>query len=139
MSESTTLLNNLLPLEFVPQSSAAFKRPLVKPRNLLCNTSTISKTNMQVTLEKDPRSDIPDTDMKKFLVYGDMPLRDFVSFIRMRIRVSRKKRIFVYCRNTEPPFDALMSTIDEENKDEDGFLHITFSGEGRVSGSNEEQ
>ncbi|BFG40482.1 hypothetical protein CerSpe_267550 [Prunus speciosa] len=64
----------------------------------------------------------------RFLVYGDMPLRDFVSFIRMRIRVSRKKRIFVYCRNTELPFDALMSTIDEENKDEDGFLHITFSG-----------
>ncbi|KAH0976583.1 hypothetical protein GBA52_026302 [Prunus armeniaca] len=76
----------------------------------------------------------------RFLVYGDMPLRDFVSFIRMRIRVSRKKkRIFVYCKNTEPPFDALMSTIDEENKDEDGFLHITFSGEGRVCGSNEEQ
>ncbi|CAL9019769.1 unnamed protein product [Prunus brigantina] len=96
-------------------------------------------SSLQVTLEKDPRSDIPDADMKKFLVYGDMPLRDFVSFIRMRIRVSRKKRIFVYCRNTEPPFDALMSTIDEENKDEDGFLHITFSGEGRVCGSNEEQ
>ncbi|CAB4289020.1 unnamed protein product [Prunus armeniaca] len=35
--------------------------------------------------------------------------------------------------------NALMSTIDGENKDEDGFLHITFSGEGRVCGSNEEQ
>lgn len=32
-----------------------------------------------------------------------------------------------------------MGAIDEENKGEDGFLHITYSGEEKLSGSNEGQ
>ncbi|KAL6272419.1 hypothetical protein ACE6H2_023111 [Prunus campanulata] len=88
-----------------------------------------------VTVEKDARSDIPDIDTKKFLVYGDMSLREFVFFIHSMAWVSTEKPIFIYFRNTKPPIGALMSTIDEENKDEDGFLHVTYSGEERC-GSN---
>ncbi|PQQ05025.1 uncharacterized protein Pyn_13949 [Prunus yedoensis var. nudiflora] len=92
-----------------------------------------------VTVEKDARSDIRDIDTKKFLVYGDMSLREFVFFIQSMAWVSTEKPIFFYFRNTKPPIGALMYTIDEENKDEDGFLHITYSGEERVCGSNKEQ
>ncbi|KAH0986048.1 hypothetical protein GBA52_013225 [Prunus armeniaca] len=89
-----------------------------------------------VTVEKDARSDIPDIDMKKFHVHGEMPLGKFVDFIRLQIELSIKKPIFVFFKNTEPPTGALMGAIDEENKDEDGFLHITYSGEERLCGSN---
>lgn len=82
-----------------------------------------------VIVKKDASSDIPDMDRKTFLVYGDMPIREFVDFIRVTIRLSRKRPIFLFFKNTEPPTSALMSAIDEANKDEDGFLHITYSGE----------
>lgn len=36
--------------------------------------------------------------------------------------------------------DALMSEVDGENRDEDGFLHMSYSGEANASGSiNHEQ
>ncbi|CAL9014965.1 unnamed protein product, partial [Prunus brigantina] len=86
-------------------------------------------SSLQVTVEKDTRSDIPDIDMKKFQVHGEMPLGKFVDFIRLQIELSIKKPIFVFFKNTEPSTGALMGAIDEENKGEDGFLHITYSGE----------
>lgn len=82
-----------------------------------------------VILKKDASSDIPDMNGEKFLVCGDMPIREFVDFIRITVGLIRRKSIFVFFKNTEPPTSALMSAIDEENKDEDGFLHITYSGE----------
>ncbi|KAH0969896.1 hypothetical protein GBA52_022052 [Prunus armeniaca] len=85
--------------------------------------------NDKVTLEKDTRSDIPDIDTKKYHVHVDTPLGEFVYAIRLIIGLSQKKPIFVFFKNTEPPACALMSAIDEENKDEDGFLHMTYSGE----------
>ncbi|XP_021831693.1 uncharacterized protein LOC110771359 isoform X1 [Prunus avium] len=83
-----------------------------------------------VMVEKDARSYLPVMNMKKYLVRRDMPIREFVNFIRFNIKLSRKKPIVVCFKNTKPPTGALMSAIDEENKDEDGFLHITYSGKG---------
>ncbi|BFG38408.1 hypothetical protein CerSpe_246820 [Prunus speciosa] len=61
-----------------------------------------------VILKKDASSDIPDMDGEKFLVYGDMPIREFVDFIHITIRLSRKKKpIFVFFKNTEPPTSEL--------------------------------
>ncbi|BFG38407.1 hypothetical protein CerSpe_246810 [Prunus speciosa] len=83
-----------------------------------------------VMVEKDARSYLPVMNMKKYLVHGDMPIREFVNFIWFSIKLRRKKPIVVCFKNTKPPTGALMSAIDEENKDEDGFLHITYSGKG---------
>ncbi|KAH1146600.1 hypothetical protein GLYMA_15G108200v4 [Glycine max] len=63
-----------------------------------------------VIVEKAERSDIPDIDKKK-------------------IKLSAEKAIFVFINNTLPPTAALMSAIYEENKDQDGFLYMTYSGE----------
>ncbi|KAM1563801.1 hypothetical protein ACFX10_038179 [Malus domestica] len=68
-----------------------------------------------------------------------MTLGEFILFIRVSIRISKKKPIFVSFKNTKPPVGALFYEIDEENKGEDGFLHITYSGEENVCGSNQEQ
>ncbi|RXI07422.1 hypothetical protein DVH24_026558 [Malus domestica] len=80
-----------------------------------------------VILKRDARSDIPDVDMRRCHVYDGTPLREFVHFLRGHIR--SKKPIFVFFKNTKPPNSALMSAIHEENKDEDGFLYVTYSGE----------
>ncbi|OAY77005.1 Autophagy-related protein 8C [Ananas comosus] len=65
-----------------------------------------------VILEKAGRSDVPDINKKKFLIPADTTVGQFVHVVRMRIKLT-----------------AAMSKIYEDNKDEDGFLYMTYSGE----------
>ncbi|XP_057513777.1 autophagy-related protein 8C-like isoform X1 [Actinidia eriantha] len=82
-----------------------------------------------VIVEKAERSDVPDVDKKKYLVPADLTVGQFVYVVRKRIKLSAEKAIFVFVGNVLPPTGALMSAIYEENKDEDGFLYMTYSGE----------
>ncbi|CAO2200790.1 unnamed protein product, partial [Urochloa humidicola] len=82
-----------------------------------------------VIVEKAEKSDIPDIDKKKYLVPADLTVGQFVYVVRKRIKLSAEKAIFIFVKNTLPPTAALMSAIYEENKDEDGFLYMTYSGE----------
>eukprot|EP00924_Labyrinthula_sp_SR-Ha-C_P007570 snap_masked-scaffold_42-processed-gene-0.11-mRNA-1 protein AED:0.09 eAED:0.09 QI:0/-1/0/1/-1/1/1/0/118 len=83
-----------------------------------------------VICEKDTRSEIVDIDKKKYLVPQDLTVGQFVYIIRKRIKLSPEKAIYLFINNVLPPTAALMSTIYDEQKDEDGFLYITYSGEG---------
>ncbi|KAG6754577.1 hypothetical protein POTOM_040369 [Populus tomentosa] len=82
-----------------------------------------------VIVEKAGRSDVPDIDKKKYLVPADLTVGQFVYVVRKRIKLSPEKAIFVFVKNTLPPTATLMSVLYEENKDEDGFLYMTYSGE----------
>ncbi|CAB4306223.1 unnamed protein product [Prunus armeniaca] len=81
-----------------------------------------------VAVEKDARSDIAEIDVKKYLVPKKALLGDFIAYVRMWIFLKKKKPIFVFFKNTVPPTGASMGAIDEENKDDDGFLRMTYSG-----------
>jgi GABA(A) receptor-associated protein len=74
-------------------------------------------------------SDIATIDKKKYLVPADLTIGQFVYIIRKRIKLSPQKAIFIFIDEVLPPAAALMSSIYEEHKDEDGFLYITYSGE----------
>ncbi|KAI8474820.1 MAG: autophagy protein Atg8 ubiquitin like-domain-containing protein [Monoraphidium minutum] len=87
-----------------------------------------------VIVEKAEKSDIPDIDKKKFLVPADLTVGQFVYVIRKRIKLSPEKAIFVFVKNVLPPTAALMSSVYEDHKDEDGFLYITYSGENTFGG-----
>jgi GABA(A) receptor-associated protein len=65
----------------------------------------------------------------RYLVPADLTVGQFVYVVRKRIKLSAEKAIFIFVKNTLPPTAALMSSIYEENKDEDGFLYMTYSGE----------
>ncbi|CAN6460563.1 unnamed protein product [Victoria cruziana] len=82
-----------------------------------------------VIVEKADRTDIPDIDKKKYLVPADLTVGQLVYVIRKRIKLSPEKAIFIFVKNVLPPTGAVMSTIYEEHKDEDGFLYMTYSGE----------
>ncbi|XP_029117704.1 autophagy-related protein 8C-like isoform X3 [Elaeis guineensis] len=82
-----------------------------------------------VIVEKAERSDIPDIDKKKYLVPADLTVGQFVYVVRKRIKLGAEKAIFIFVKNTLPPTAVMMSAIYEENKDEDGFLYMTYSGE----------
>jgi len=82
-----------------------------------------------VICEKADKSDIPDIDKKKYLVPADLTVGQFIYVIRKRIKLPPEKAIFIFVNNVIPPTAALKSAIYEEQKDEDGFIYITYSGE----------
>merc|ERR1711871_1924104 len=82
-----------------------------------------------VIVEKSEQSDVPDIDKQKYLVPSDLTVGQFVYVIRKRIKLDAEKAIYIFVNNVLPPTAAFMSSLYEEQKDEDGFLYITYSGE----------
>jgi GABA(A) receptor-associated protein len=72
------------------------------------------------------KSDITAIDKKKYLVPSDLTVGQFCYVIRKRIKLAPEKAIFIYVNEVLPPTAALMSSIYEEHKDDDGFLYITY-------------
>eukprot|EP00960_Hanusia_phi_P044262 756543-Hanusia_phi.AAC.5 len=86
-----------------------------------------------VIVEKAAGGDLPDIDKKKYLVPTDLTVGQFVHVIRKRIKLAPEKAIFIFVNNVLPPTAALMSTIYEEQKDEDGETctgHHLFDADG---------
>ena len=70
----------------------------------------------------------------RYLVPADLTVGQFVYVIRKRIKLSPEKAIFIFVNNVLPPTAALMSSIYDEHKDDDGFLYIAYSGENTFGG-----
>ncbi|XP_022950063.1 autophagy-related protein 8C-like [Cucurbita moschata] len=87
-----------------------------------------------VIVEKAGRSNIVDIDRNKYLVPADLTVGQFVYVVRKRIKLSAERAIFVFVKDTLPSTGALMSVIYEHNKDEDGFLYMSYSGENTFGG-----
>merc|ERR1712196_443776 len=87
-----------------------------------------------VICEKDPRSDIPPVDKRKYLIPMDLTVGQFVYVIRKRISIPSDKAIFIFVNNTLPPTAALMSTVYEQHRDADGFMYMMYSGENTFGG-----
>lgn len=81
---------------------------------------------LQVICEKVEKSDIATIDKKKYLVPADLTVGQFVYVIRKRIKLSPDKAIFIFVDEVLPPTAALMSSIYEEHKDEDGYAPPLF-------------
>jgi hypothetical protein len=92
------------------------------PHNTVFGTlSSVALTVIsQVICEKVEKSDIATIDKKKYLVPADLTVGQFVYVIRKRIKLSPEKAIFIFVDEVLPPTAALMSSIYEEHKDEDG-------------------
>lgn len=95
------------------------------PRRCELKLERITTNISKVICEKVEKSDIATIDKKKYLVPADLTVGQFVYVIRKRIKLSPEKAIFIFVDEVLPPTAALMSSIYEEHKDEDGFLYIT--------------
>ena len=69
----------------------------------------------------------------------DLTVGQFVYVIRKRIKLPSEKAIFIFVNDILPPTAALISTIYEEHKDDDGFLYVLYSGENTFGGQNEKE
>ena len=75
-----------------------------------------------VICEREPRSNIPPVDKRKYLIPMDLTVGQFVYVIRKRISIPPEKAIFIFVNNTLPPSAALMSTVYVQHRDADGFM-----------------
>ena len=82
-----------------------------------------------IIVERLKNSDIPDIDKKKYLVPKDLTTGQFIYVIRRRIKLEKEKAIFVFIKDILPPTSATIEQLYEDNKDDDGFLYIVYSGE----------
>lgn len=69
----------------------------------------------------------------------DLTVGQFVYVIRKRIKLPSEKAIFIFVNDILPPTAALISTIYEEHKDDDGFLYVLYSGENTFGEQNEKE
>ena len=82
-----------------------------------------------VIVEQSSGNKLPTIDKTKFLVPNDLTIGQFVYVIRKRIKLSPEKAIFLMIDSKLPATSALLSQVYQENKDKDGFLYTTYSGE----------
>lgn len=68
---------------------------------------------------------------KKYLTGPDVTVGAFIAAIRQHITVSAEQAIFLFCKNSKkmPATGTLMSTLYENNKDDDGFLYLIVMSE----------
>jgi GABA(A) receptor-associated protein len=59
----------------------------------------------------------------------DLTIGQFIYVIRKRLRLPAEKAIYLFCCGNIPASSALVHSVYEQYKDEDGFLYITYSGE----------
>ncbi|GMP90573.1 hypothetical protein CsSME_00041634 [Camellia sinensis var. sinensis] len=74
-------------------------------------------------------ADLMPISLQGYLVLVDLTVGQFVYVVWKRIKLGAEKAIFIFVKNILPPTAAMMSAIYEENKDEDGFLYMTYSSE----------
>lgn len=71
--------------------------------------------------------DCPDIDKKKYLVPIDLTIGQFLYIVRRRLNLSPEKAIFLFVGNKIAPSTISINEIYNYNKDDDGFLYITYA------------
>lgn len=66
---------------------------------------------------------------KKYIIPNDLLVSQLIYIIRRRCNLDPKMAIFIYINNIIPNSNAKLQDLYNNNKDEDGFLYIKYSGE----------
>ena len=73
---------------------------------------------------------LPMIDRQKFLVPDDLSFAQFMFVVRKRIKVRPETSIFLFVGDSVMvPSSKPIKAVDEEFKDKDGYLYITYHGE----------
>ncbi|KAJ6940748.1 autophagy-related protein 8i [Populus alba x Populus x berolinensis] len=82
-----------------------------------------------VVAERYCKTDLPEMEKKKYLVPRDMSVGQFIHILSSRLRLTPGKALFVFVKDTLPQTAALMDSVYESLKDEDGFIYMCYSSE----------
>ena len=81
-----------------------------------------------VTEKSGGNPDIPLIDKNKFLVPKDLTLGQYAYVIRKRLKINSEHGIFYFINNKMLPMGENIANIYHNEKDEDGFLYISYGG-----------
>lgn len=78
----------------------------------------IDFTNLSKTIEKS-----------KFVIPNGFTVGQLLTAIRMKMTLSPACALFIFINNRLVPVTSVISSVYQENKDEDGFLYVCCSEE----------
>ena len=88
------------------------------------------KVPIIVTKSSSAVKSVVNIDKNKFLAPEELTVGQFLTVIRKRIKVADSESIFLFIDdNIMPPTSVTLSQVYHDNKDEDGFLYITYCSE----------
>ena len=82
-----------------------------------------------IICEKHADCDIAEMSKQKYLVSDDLTCGQFIYIIRKRLKLPPEKAIFLLINGTIPPISSTILEVYDKNKNEDGFLYITYTSE----------
>jgi len=82
-----------------------------------------------VICEKSKNCNMDEIDKHKYLVPIDLTCGQFIYVIRKRLKLSAEKANFIIINGSIPPTATTIAEIYYKNKNEDGFLYITYTSE----------
>lgn len=71
----------------------------------------------------------PEIDKIKYLVPCDLTIGQFMYVIRKRLSITSNYGLYMFINGYIPPSSALLLALYEKERDEDGFLYISYSFE----------
>lgn len=87
--------------------------------------------HLPVIIQGSERCEIQNLKNKKYLVPSDVTLGHLIKFLHQRMGLPPDKNLCIFVNNSIPSLKVLMSQLDKEQKDVDGFLYLTYSGESK--------
>ena len=84
---------------------------------------------LPIIVQRDNKSELPEVDKCKYLVPRNMTMSQFSFVIRKRIKLEPSQAIFITINHALVTSSKLLSEVYEEQKDEDGFLYVIYTGE----------
>ena len=84
---------------------------------------------LPIIVQRDNKSELPEVDKCKYLVPRNMTMSQFSFVIRKRIQLEPSQAIFITINHALVASSKLLSEVYEEQKNEDGFLYVIYTGE----------
>ena len=82
-----------------------------------------------IIVQKHGTTELPDIDKCKYLVPKNMGITQFSFIIRKRIKLDSSQAIFITINNKLVGSSKTISEIYHDEKDDDGFLYVIYTGE----------
>lgn len=112
-------------------TSIHFKSEFSFAKRSIESKRIMSKYNDKIPIicEKAKTADknCPQIDKKKYLVPNDLTVAQFVYVIRKRLKLDAEKSMFIFVNGQIPTNSHMICDLYDKNKDEDGFLYVTYA------------
>ncbi|CAG2104813.1 unnamed protein product [Medioppia subpectinata] len=107
------------------------RKPLTTRREEVSGIRAKFPTKIPVIVEKySKEKSLPVLDKTKFLVPQELPMATFVTIIRNRMQLSSTQAFYLIISNKSMVnMTKTMAEVYKENRDEDGFLYVTYASQ----------